>query len=310
MPRVDGETLRAWRRSRGWDPPKMAQELRRAAGDEPMPAHDSLIRMIRRWERGDHLISERYELLYRAMLSTPGTPEDAARSEDEVVRRHDFLTLAGAATASVLAGSFAGEWPGRQLSARPAPVGEATVSALTAITGAQRKLEATTPARDLAKSVMAHADTAHRTLIRAEGSPLAAGIAAALSEACGLAAWLNADMADTGTARACYRMAVQAARHAGSDLLAGYMLGSLAVFEADAGVPSLGLPLIEQARQQIGAVRHSTPAAWLYAVQALTLAGSGEGGEAAWRALGHAEQVLARDADTGAPPWPWIFRFD
>jgi hypothetical protein len=66
MPRIDGETLRAWRRSRGWDVPEMARRLRRAAGDEHMPAHDSLIRQIRRWERpGTHELSERYELLYR-----------------------------------------------------------------------------------------------------------------------------------------------------------------------------------------------------------------------------------------------------
>ncbi len=73
MPRVDGGTLRAWRRSRGWDVPEMARRLRRTAGGDPMPAHDSLVRQIRGWERGDHQLSERHELLYaRALGISPG----------------------------------------------------------------------------------------------------------------------------------------------------------------------------------------------------------------------------------------------
>jgi hypothetical protein len=308
MPGIDGAMLREWRRSRGWDVPEMAQRLRRAAREAGVPVATltGLVRMIYAWERGDHGLSERYELLYRRALGLavgypcdPDVPQDLAQDEDEIVRRHDFLVLAGAATASMLTGPFTRTRPEPHPAA---PVDEASVSALTVITGAQRRLEATTPARDLAKSVMAHTDTARHMLIRAGQSPHSVGIAAALSEACGLAAWLHADMTDTGTARACYRQAIQAAGLARSDLLAGYMRGSLAAFEADVGVPALGLPLIEQAWQQIGKLGRSTPVAWLLAVQALTLAGAGEGGDAAWRALGHAEQVLARGDNAEAPP--------
>ena len=51
MPEIGGETLRAWRRSRGWDAPETARQLRKAAGNDPMPVHDALVRMIYRWER-------------------------------------------------------------------------------------------------------------------------------------------------------------------------------------------------------------------------------------------------------------------
>jgi hypothetical protein len=270
--------------------------------------------MIYAWERGDHAISERYELLYRKLglgtlgdVPRSGMHKDAPQGEKERVRRHDFLGLAGAATVGLLAG---GERPGRRPVVQCGPVDEASVPALTEITGAQRKLEATTPARDLAGSVMAHADTAHRVLLRAGDSPHEARVAAALSEACGLAAWLHADMADAGTARACYRLAIQAAALAGSSLLAGYMLGSVAAFEADAGVPAAAVRLIEKARQQIGRSPHPTPVAWAHAVRALTLAGADGTGEAARRALGDAERVLARSDGAGAPPWPWVFSFD
>ena len=51
--------------------PGPARQLRRAA-DEPVAAHEGLIRMIRAWERGDHRPSERYELLYRKLGLVPG----------------------------------------------------------------------------------------------------------------------------------------------------------------------------------------------------------------------------------------------
>jgi tetratricopeptide (TPR) repeat protein len=113
MPGLDGGTLREWRRARGWDVPEMARRLRHAARGR-VAAHDGLIRMIYAWERGDHAISERYELLYRKLgfsgpaaggdLVQPPSPP-AGRSvqpptrigsqEDDPVRRRTFVELAG-----------------------------------------------------------------------------------------------------------------------------------------------------------------------------------------------------------------------
>lgn len=73
MPGADGDALRAQRRARGWDVPEMARRLRRAAGNDSLPEHADLVRMIRRWERGTYRLSERYELLYAAALGVrPG----------------------------------------------------------------------------------------------------------------------------------------------------------------------------------------------------------------------------------------------
>jgi len=82
MPGIDGGTLRAWRRSRGWDVADMARQLRHASG-EPVAAHDGLVRMIRSWEDGSHAISERYELLYLRIFP------------DEPVNGTELRTLAG-----------------------------------------------------------------------------------------------------------------------------------------------------------------------------------------------------------------------
>lgn len=74
MPQIQGETLREWRRSRGWDVPETARRLRKAAGEDSLPVHDALVRMIRRWEReGLGRRAERYELLYAKVLDiAPG----------------------------------------------------------------------------------------------------------------------------------------------------------------------------------------------------------------------------------------------
>src|SRR5215472_10563949 len=180
-----------------------------------------------------------------------------------------------------------------------------TAPALRAVTAAHRRLDAVTPARDLAGSVVAHVEMARRMLSQDQG----AGVAAALSEAAGFAGWLHADMCDRGTARGYYRMAVGAARRAGHDLLAGYMLGSLAAFEVDNGDPAAGLRLASQAHQQLGNPGHPTPHAWVAALQAL---GHAAGGDryAADAALGRATAAIDSPAAVTAPPWPWLFPFD
>ena len=191
-----------------------------------------------------------------------------------------------------------------------AAVDETTAPTLTAITGAQRRLDATTSARELTRGVTAHVEMANRLLTRASRTPFAADVAAAASEAAGFAAWLHADMYDIGTARAYYRMAIARARRAGQDLLAGYMLGSLAAFEVDGGDPELGLTLITDARQQIGNTPHPAPRAWLDATEALSLAAARRDGDAAARALTRAAKAIEQDRRPEPPPWPWVFPFD
>jgi transcriptional regulator with XRE-family HTH domain len=184
-----------------------------------------------------------------------------------------------------------------------------TAPALTAITAAHRRLDAATPARELARAAVAHVEMAHRMLGHEHGRGPDVGVAAALSEAAGFAGWLHADMCDRGTARSYYRMAVSAARRAGHDLLAGYMLGSLAAFEVDNGDPATGLRLAAQAQQQLGNPDHPTPRAWVAALQAL---GHAAGGDryAADAALGRAGAAIDSPGAVTTPPWPWLFLFD
>jgi hypothetical protein len=51
---VSSQSLRLLRESRGWEVPRMARELRRAArkSGEDVAAHHGLVKMIPQWERG------------------------------------------------------------------------------------------------------------------------------------------------------------------------------------------------------------------------------------------------------------------
>jgi len=68
---VTSETLRQWRESQGWDVPRMARELRKAARDtgEDVAAHHGLVKMIPQWERGNRAPRERYRLLYLKLFA-------------------------------------------------------------------------------------------------------------------------------------------------------------------------------------------------------------------------------------------------
>jgi tetratricopeptide (TPR) repeat protein len=74
--------------------PELARQLRRAAreADVTVAAPAGLIRMIYAWERSDHDLSERYELLYRALGLGTGAP--ASRGASAAAPGHGTLARA------------------------------------------------------------------------------------------------------------------------------------------------------------------------------------------------------------------------
>ncbi|MEV4083438.1 transcriptional regulator [Nonomuraea fuscirosea] len=220
-----------------------------------------------------------------------------ARRDDDPTKRRDF---GKAVMLTALAGVA--------LPKRP-DVDETRAATLTSITGAQRRLEAVTPARELARPAVAQVDLASRVLGRASRSPHADKIRAGLSEAAGFAAWVHADMQDTGSAHLYYRRAVDSARQANHALLAAYMIGSLAAFEIDADDPLIGLNLLARARREIGEQPPAIARAWLSSLEALGHA-TARDEAAALQALSAAEAAVRAGERAVAPPWPWVFPFD
>lgn len=68
LPRPE-QSLRDARREAGWDVARLARELRRAGGGDVSATTESLIRMIRDWEKGTYHPSERYRLLLARLLA-------------------------------------------------------------------------------------------------------------------------------------------------------------------------------------------------------------------------------------------------
>ncbi|MEV6982791.1 tetratricopeptide repeat protein [Sphaerisporangium sp. NPDC051017] len=220
-----------------------------------------------------------------------------SRGDDDQTKRRDFsksLVLAAIGVTSV---------------SRPAAVDGSTAANLMTITGAQRRLEATTPSRELAQAAVAHVDMAKRTLARTGQSPFADEVCAAVSEAAGFAAWLHADMHDTGTARTYYRLAIDAAVKADHDLLAAYMIGSLASFEIEGEDSHVGLALLADARRRLGDHPPPIANAWLSSIEALGHAAA-HAPSSASAALHEAEQAVQASERASVPPWPWVFPFD
>ncbi|MEQ4720957.1 tetratricopeptide repeat protein [Nonomuraea sp. B19D2] len=112
--------IRVERQARDWDVHSMARRLREAAGDEPLPDHDSLVRYIRRWESGKvATMTERYRLLYGRIFSRDvrmlfdpsenNQERDPSQEGEDPTNRRDALKLGLAATLGQVLGEAADE---------------------------------------------------------------------------------------------------------------------------------------------------------------------------------------------------------
>ncbi|NKY99284.1 helix-turn-helix domain-containing protein [Nocardiopsis alborubida] len=261
-----------------------------------------------------HDLARRLDIPLHLLRFGGGAPQARpAEKGVDTTRRRDFgrAVAAGALLTATTAATVTAGAAQAPVASGPCPdtVNETTAPSLRAITGGQRRMDATSPSRHLLPSAVAHVHLAEQMRGHSHGTPFHGELSAAASEASGFAAWLHADRGDMGSARTHYRTAVMRARQADMRLLDVYMLGSLAAFETDTAEDHhLGLGLVQEAEHVLGPAAHPTARAWLACVGALAHAGNGDGAAAA-RALGRAEREVARSANTD-PPWPWVFAFD
>lgn len=221
--------------------------------------------------------------------------QDALRDGSEHVERREFLGGAVAAATPLLAPLTAADSDGGQ------------TAALRLNTTALRRLDGSTPSRDLTESVQAHLRLIQSVTRAARSDAHRARLAAVGSETASFAGWLAWDMGDHGSARTWYGASIRAARSAGDPLLAAYQAGSLAQFEAHAGNAAQALSLAGRARKVLGPERPAVADAWLSSVEALAHAAGGDE-RAADRALARS-RAAAEALPAEVPPWPWVFVF-
>ncbi len=275
--------LRRERKRRGWTLERVANELRQLSAKLGYGEPGVDANAVSRWELGKHQPQEPYPELFAWLYETtvealwPGTMDD--------MRRREFLRSLGAT--GVAAAVPAGHAPAFD------------VEAVTAATGAYRRLEATTPAAELAEPVRAHLRFVTQRLD--QGGPR---LAAAASEVAGLLGWLAFDQGDQRGARRAYEVAVRHAERSGSEVLGAYMLGSMALWAAEVGNGDEALALVGSTRRRLSRSLGLTTRAWLAAVEATAHAAARRPDEAV-AALKAAGRSLG-----GEPEWPWVYPFD
>ncbi|MEV6949437.1 helix-turn-helix transcriptional regulator [Streptomyces sp. NPDC051172] len=224
-------------------------------------------------------------------------PQTHAKDGSDDVDRRRFLggAVAVAATPALAALPDTADTTGGQ------------AAALRLSTSAYRRLDGSTPSRDLEESVRAHVRLI-QSITRDASPEQRLHLAAVGSEAASLAGWLAWDMGDNGSARTWYGSAIKAAKAAGNPLLTAYQTGSLAQFEAHAGNGVQALNLAAKARRALGDRRPAIADAWLSSVEALAHAAAGDRRRAD-RSLTSSRAAVATLDGQEPPPWPWVFTF-
>nr|WP_203695957.1 helix-turn-helix transcriptional regulator [Streptomyces rubrogriseus] len=231
-------------------------------------------------------------------LADGRTPQGQARDDDPMHRR----TVLGGALAAMAAPVIAAAPDPRDTTG-----GQAAALRLT--TSAYRRLDGTTPSRDLADAVDGHIRLTQTLTRSAAGDADRARLAAAGSEAASFAGWLAWDKGDHGSARSWYGGAVKAARASGNALLTAYQIGTLAQFEAHAGNGVEALNLARRARRVLGKQRPAVADAWLLTVDALGHAAAGDQRRADQALTESRTAAEALTIEQEPPPWPWVFSF-
>ncbi|MFF1905395.1 helix-turn-helix domain-containing protein [Kitasatospora sp. NPDC058218] len=220
-------------------------------------------------------------------------PTVQARIGTESVERRQFLGAAAAVAVS----------PALAVVAGPVDEAEQQAASLRLVTTSYRRLDGSTPSRELADAVRSHLRLIQGLVGTAPTDVHRIRLATVASEAASLAAWLAWDMGDHGSARSFYGAAIKAARSGASPLLAAYQIGSLAQFEAHTGNGVQALSLAERARSHLAPGSPAVADAWLSAVEALGHAAAGDQ-RAADRALTRSRAAVRAEPGAEPPPWP------
>jgi transcriptional regulator with XRE-family HTH domain len=278
-----GARLRAARRAARLSVDAMAEALRQAAPERErrrLPKLADLRRMIRGWEAGEHLPSERYRLLYAAALNITeaalfgleAQPQpmlwspDRDRSLPQTPDDEERLILTGQS---------------------PARLDAKVVGVLSATLASQRRIEDAMGSQAVVRPAIGNLELILRLLQEARG-PLTGRLAATASEASQFAGWLHAAIGAHDAAGPLFDQALRLGLQADDDNLAATALsmrGHLAWSTGDLS----GMAGLSQAAAKLATAAATRTVAIQQGGRALALLGDRQG---ALRAIGTAEETL------------------
>ena len=222
--------LQQQRHERNWSWRRLARELRQRADKRGwrLPSDDDLIRMMRRWERGEHKPGERYRELLTEVYDDSAPDELQPESILDDMQRRPFLRGLGAFIGMAAASAFIEPWERLSHALRhPSRVDRATVASLVSLTVMLESRESQENPRALLGPVEGHLGNVVTLL--AGSPPLRPQLCSIAGETAALAGWLAWDIEDRPAAAGYFRVGIDAAKEANDRALGAYLVGSSCV---------------------------------------------------------------------------------
>lgn len=222
--------LQQQRHERNWSWRRLARELRQRADKRGwrLPSDDDLIRMMRRWERGEHKPGERYRELLAEVYDDSAPDELQPESILDDMQRRPFLRDLGAFIGLAAASTLIEPWERLSHALRhPRRVDRATVSSLASLTIMLESRESQESPRALLGPVEGHLNNVATLL--AGLPPLRPQLCSIAGETAALAGWLAFDIEDRPAAAGYFRVGIDAAKEANDRALGAYLVGSSCV---------------------------------------------------------------------------------
>jgi tetratricopeptide (TPR) repeat protein len=222
--------LQQQRHEREWSWRRLARELRQRADKRGwrLPSDEDLIRMMRRWERGEHKPGERYRELLAEVYDGSAPDELQPESILDDMQRRPFLQGLSAFIGLAAASAFIEPWERLSRALRqPNRVDRATVNSLASLTVMLESRESQESPRALLGPVEGHLGNVATLL--AGSPPLRPQLCSIAGETAALAGWLAFDIENRPAAAGYFRVGLEAAKEANDRALGAYLVGSSCV---------------------------------------------------------------------------------
>jgi tetratricopeptide (TPR) repeat protein len=303
--------LQQQRHERNWSWRRLARELRQRADKRGwrLPSDDDLIRMMRRWERGEHKPGERYRELLAEVYDDSAPDGLQPESILDDMQRRPFLRGLGAFIGLAAASAFIEPWERLSHALRhPSRVDRATVSSLASLTVMLESRESQENPRALLGPVEGH--LGNMATLLAGSPPLRPELCSIAGETAALAGWLAFDIEDRPAAAGYFRVGIEAAKEANDRALGAYLVGSSCVQPAYRERPYARLRRLEG--RTFGFARSdASPStqAWLATLEAEAHALAGDTSKCL-RVFDEAEAAMSRAGGEDESSRPRLAFFD
>ncbi len=303
--------LQQQRRERDWSWRRLARELRQRADRRGwrLPSDEDLIRMMRRWERGEHKPGERYRELLAEVYDGSGPEDLQPESILDDMQRRPFLQGLGAFIGLAAASAFIEPWERLSRALRhPSRVDRATVTSLESLTVMLESRESQESPRALLGPVEGHLGNVATLL--AGSPPFRPQLCSIAGETAALAGWLAFDIEDRPAAAGYFRVGIDAAKEADDRALGAYLVGSSCVQPAYRERPYARLRRLEG--RTFGFARSdASPStrAWLATLEAEAHALAGDTSKCL-RVFDDAEAAMSRAGSEDESRRPRVAFFD